>query len=74
MVNQDGTTFFDDTSYEKTVEKNGKTLKIGVFGVIDPQMRQKTTPSNVEGLVFQDAVLYAQQEAAALKADGCDIL
>ena len=74
VVNQDGTTFFDDTSYEKMVEKNGKTLKIGVFGVIDPQMSQKTTPSNVEGLVFQDAVLYAQQEAAALKADGCDIV
>ena len=51
-----------------------KTLKIGVFGVSDPEMKNKTTPSNVEGLDFQDAVAYAKKEAAALKAEGCDVV
>ena len=51
-----------------------KQLKIGVFGVSDPEMKNKTTPSNVEGLDFQDAVAYARKEAAALKAEGCDVV
>lgn len=37
-------------------------------------MKNKTTPSNVEGLDFQDAVAYARKEAAALKAEGCDVV
>lgn len=37
-------------------------------------MKNKTTPSNVEGLDFQDAVAYAKREAATLKAEGCDVV
>ena len=74
IKNTDGTSFFDTDAFVKEITKNGKTLKIGVFGVSDPEMKNKTTPSNVEGLDFQDAVAYAKKEAAALKAEGCDVV
>ena len=74
IKNADGTSFFDTDELVKEITKNGKTLKIGVFGVSDPEMKNKTTPSNVEGLDFQDAVAYAKKEAAALKAEGCDVV
>ena len=74
IKNADGTSFFDTDELVKEITKNGKTLKIGVFGVSDPEMKNKTTPSNVEGLDFQDAVAYAKREAAALKAEGCDVV
>ena len=74
IKNTDGTSFFDTDALVKEITKNGKTLKIGVFGVSDPEMKNKTTPSNVEGLDFQDAVDYARKEAAALKAEGCDVV
>ena len=74
IKNADGTSFFDTDEVVKEITKNGKTLKIGVFGVSDPEMKNKTTPSNVEGLDFQDAVDYAKREAATLKAEGCDVV
>ena len=74
IKNADGTSFFDTDELVKEITKNGKTLKIGVFGVCDPEMKYKTTPSNVEGLDFQDAVAYAKREAATLKAEGCDVV
>ena len=74
IKNADGTSFFDTDALVKEITKNGKTLKIGVFGVSDPEMKNKTTPSNVEGLDFQDAVTYAKKEAAALRAEGCDVV
>lgn len=74
IKNADGTSFFDTDELVKEITKNGKTLKIGVFGVSDPEMKNKTTPSNVEGLDFQDAVAYVKREAATLKAEGCDVV
>ena len=74
IKNADGTSFFDTDALVKEITKNGKTLKIGVFGVSDPEMKNKTTPSNVEGLDFQDAVAYARREVATLKAEGCDVV
>ena len=74
IKNADGTSFFDTDELVKEITKNGKTLKIGVFGVSDPEMKNKTTPSNVEGLDFQDAVSYAKKEAATLKSEGCDVV
>lgn len=74
IKNADGISFFDTDELVKEITKNGKTLKIGVFGVSDPEMKNKTTPSNVEGLDFQDAVAYAKREAATLKAEGGDVV
>lgn len=74
VADENGNLFFDEESYVKEVTKDGKTLKIGVFGVIDPNMYEKTTPSNVAGLTFTDSVSYAKQEAAELKQEGCDLV
>lgn len=74
ITDESGNSFFDDTNYIKEITKDGKTLKIGVFGVIDPQMHEKTTPSNVEGLIFQDPVVYATTAAQQLRQEGCDIV
>ena len=52
----------------------GNTVRVGVFGLIDPKLYTGTSPSNVEGLVFGDMAGYARQAVAALEAEGCDII
>lgn len=74
VVNEDGSMFFDRQYLTKEVVKDGKTLKIGVFGVIDPAIYNATAPGNVEGLQFTDMTVYAQKAAAELKAQGCQIV
>ena len=69
-----GNKFFDDEFYTEDVTVDGKELKVGIFGVIDPQIKKSTTPSNVAGLTFTDAAEYANAAAAALKARDCDIV
>lgn len=69
-----GNKFFDDEFYTKNVTVDGKELKVGIFGVIDPQIRKSTTPSNVEGLTFADPVAYANEAANKLREDNCDIV
>lgn len=74
VVNEDGSMFFDRQYLTKEVVKDGKTLKIGVFGVIDPAIYNATAPGNVEGLQFSDMTVYARKAAAELKAQGCQIV
>lgn len=74
VVSEDGSMFFDRQYLTKEVVKDGKTLKIGVFGVIDPAIYNATAPGNVEGLQFTDMTVYAQKAAAELKAQGCQIV
>ena len=74
VVNEDGSMFFDRQYLKKEVVKDGKTLKKGVFGVIDPAIYNATAPGNVEGLQFTDMTVYAQKAAAELKAQGCQIV
>ena len=74
VVNEDGSMFFDQQYLTKEVVKDGKTLKIGVFGVIDPEIYGDTAPGNVEGLTFTDKAVYAKKAAAELKAQGCQIV
>lgn len=74
VINEDGSMFFDRQYLTKEVVKDGKTLKIGVFGVIDPAIYNATAPGNVEGLQFTDMTVYAQKAAAELKAQGCQIV
>ncbi len=52
----------------------GAPVKVGVFGVIDPLLYTKTTPANVEGLVFEDMAGYARQAVSALEAQGCGVI
>ena len=74
VVNEDGYMFFDQQYLTKEVVKDGKTLKIGVFGVIDPDIYGSTAPGNVDGLTFTDMAVYAEKAADELKAQGCQVV
>lgn len=74
VVDENGNEFFDNSYYIESVDKNGKTLKVGIFGVIDPSIYNSTAPSNVEGLTFTDPVVYSNAAASELKEQGCDIV
>lgn len=74
VVREDGSSFFERPYLIKSVEKDGKTLKIGVFGVIDPAIYDATAPGNVEGLKFTDMTVFAQKAAEELKNQGCQIV
>lgn len=74
VVDENGNEFFDNSYYIESVNKNGKALKVGIFGVIDPSIYASTAPSNVEGLTFTDPVIYANKAASELKAEGCDVV
>lgn len=70
----DGQPFFAQQYLVKEMPAEGETVKVGVFGVIDPQLYTKTTPSNVEGLVFEDMAGYVKQAVADLQAQGCGLI
>lgn len=74
VINNDGTKFFDDEFLIKTTEKNGDTLKVGVFGVIDPLIYSKTSPTNVSGLVFTDMKEYSEEAVDYLENQGCQLI
>ena len=66
--------FFDEEFYIEDVTVDGKELKVGIFGVIDPKIKKSTSPSNVEGLEFTDTAEYANEAARQLKEQDCDIV
>lgn len=74
VVDENGNGFFPTDRLIKEVTKDNVTLRIGVFGVIDPTLFAQAMPSLIEGLTAQDNVAYARQMAAELREDGCDIV
>ena len=72
-----GNPFFDDDYLIKAIDANGETIKIGVFGLISPDIYADTAPDNVQGLTFgtEESVLEtARTSIAALEAQGCDVI
>lgn len=74
VVKEDGSQFFDEPYYIEEVTKGGATLKVGIFGVIDPNIYRATAPANVAGLSFTDAAEYAKTAVADLQAQGCGVI
>lgn len=75
VKDREGNAFFDQQYLVKEMQtKQGDPVKIGVFGMIDPELYTKTSPANVEGLVFEDMTEYAMQTAASLRNQGCDLV
>ncbi|MCD7921021.1 MAG: bifunctional metallophosphatase/5'-nucleotidase [Clostridiales bacterium] len=74
VVDEDGNAFFDQEYLIKEIEKDGVTLKIGVFGVIDPEIYSATAPDNVDGLTFTDMAEYAAKAQEELRAQGCQVV
>lgn len=68
------TAFFDEEFYTESVQIGGQELKVGLFGVFDPSLKNDTAPRNIEALYFTDAAAYANEAADALRAQGCDIV
>ncbi|MBE6483407.1 MAG: bifunctional metallophosphatase/5'-nucleotidase [Actinomycetaceae bacterium] len=55
-------------------EVNGKTVKVGVLGVVTPGVRV-WDKHNVEGVLeFRDCVLTAQEYVPQIKAEGADVV
>ncbi|MEG0721004.1 MAG: 5'-nucleotidase C-terminal domain-containing protein [Lachnospiraceae bacterium] len=64
--------FFGDT---QKIVKEIDGVKVGVFGVSDPRIKEDVAPYQVEGLTFQDEVTYANQMVAQLRTtDGCEVV
>lgn len=74
VINNDGSKFFDDEFLIKTIDKNDEELKVGIFGVIDPNIYYDTAPSNVEGLAFTDMKEYSKGAVEYLKSQGCQLI
>ena len=74
VTTADGAAFFDNEFYTEEVTVGAETLKVGLFGVIDPVLYSSTAPANVAGLQFTDSVAYSKEAAAHLRADGCDVV
>ncbi|MCC8028886.1 MAG: bifunctional metallophosphatase/5'-nucleotidase [Lachnospiraceae bacterium] len=74
VVDEDGNAFFEQEYLIKEIEKDGVTLKIGVFGVIDSEIYSATAPDNVEGLIFTDMAEYAAKAQEELRAQGCQVV
>jgi len=54
----------------KEVDTNGEIIKIGVFGLINPNIFNQTAPFNVEGLSFgtqASTIKAAEDSVSALK-------
>lgn len=74
VVDESGKQFFDNEYYVETTSKDGQELKVGIFGVIDPDIYSKTAGTNVEGLTFTDSAEYAIMAADELEKMGCDVV
>lgn len=74
VVDENGEQFFDNQYYIETASKDGQELKVGIFGVIDPDIYSKTAGANVEGLTFTDSAEYAIKASSELENMGCDVV
>ena len=74
---ESGEAFFADDYLIKEIAVDGEIIKIGVFGLISPDIYGDTAPVNVAGLTFgtrESVITTAQQSVAALDAQGCDLI
>nr|WP_320025193.1 bifunctional UDP-sugar hydrolase/5'-nucleotidase [uncultured Acetobacterium sp.] len=72
-----GNSFFSENYLIKEIDVNGEVIKIGVFGLISPDIYSDTAPANVAGLSFgtrESTIETAKQSVAALEAQGCDVI
>lgn len=72
-----GNPFFNDDYLIKEIVVAGEVVKIGVFGLISPDIYGDTAPANVAGLSFgtrESVIATAQNAVADLEAQGCDVI
>jgi len=74
---ESGRPFFSDDYLIKDIVVDGEVIRIGVFGLISPDIYSDTAPANVAGLTFgtrESVLVAAQQSVAALEAQNCDVI
>lgn len=74
---ESGKPFFSDDYLIKDIVVDGEVIRIGVFGLISPDIYSDTAPANVAGLTFgtrESVLVAAQQSVAALEAQNCDVI
>ena len=74
---ESGEAFFADDYLIKEIAVDDENIKIGVFGLISPDIYGDTAPVNVAGLSFgsqASVIATAQQAVADLEAQGCDVI
>ena len=74
IVDENGDMFFEEEFYITSAEKEGKELRIGLFGVSDPALKHMVIPEATEGLEFTETAAYSNKAAEVLRAQGCDIV
>lgn len=77
VYDDSGNPFFNDNYLIKEIDVSGEIIKIGVFGLISPDIYSDTAPTNVAGLTFgsrESTIATAKQSVATLKAQGCDVI
>ena len=72
-VKKDGKSLFE-SNYIKEMEVNGKTVKVGFFGIATEETSYKTNPNNVKGIDFTSPVEAAKEQVEDLESQGADVI
>lgn len=72
-INKDGKSIFE-SNHIKEMEVNGKTVKVGFFGIATEETTYKTNPNNVKGIEFTSPIDAAKEQVAELEEQGADVI
>ena len=72
-INKDGKSVFE-ANHIKEMEVNGKTVKVGFFGIATQETAYKTNPNNVKGIEFTSPVDAAKEQVEDLEKQGADVI
>ncbi|MEG1009393.1 MAG: metallophosphoesterase, partial [Clostridia bacterium] len=72
-IKKNGKSLFEASTIKEMVV-NGKTIKVGFFGMTTEETSYKTHPNNVKGLDFEDPRITAKAEVKNLKSKGADVV
>lgn len=72
-INKDGKSVFE-ANHIKEMEVNGKTVRVGFFGIATQETAYKTNPNNVKGIEFTSPVDAAKEQVEELEKQGADVI
>ena len=72
-IKKDGQSVFE-TNNIKEMTVNGKTVKVGFFGIATEETANKTNPNNVKGIDFTSPIEAAKEEVEKLEKQGADVI
>ena len=72
-VKKGGKSVFEPNSI-KEMQVNGKTVKVGLFGLSTEETAYKTNPNNVKGIDFTSPIDAAKEQVKELEDKGADII